>query len=62
MILDNPTKIQYNLYINDEPIEKINKFKYLDFLLNDTWDSDGEVKIIVTMARATFIRFDKYLF
>jgi hypothetical protein len=47
------------LYINDQPIERTNKFKYLGSTFNDKWDNDGEVKIRV--AKATFVRFDKYL-
>jgi len=46
------------LYINDQPIERTNKFKYLVSTFKQ--DSDGEVEIRAVTVKA-FVRFDKYL-
>ena len=54
-----------NLHIDDQSIERINKFniKYLGFILKNKQDSDGEESsnVRVAMARNVFARFDKYL-
>jgi len=49
------------LYIDNQPIKRINKFNYLDSIVNNKWETDEEVKIRVAMAKAIFARFDKYL-
>jgi len=48
------------LCINNQPIEKISKFKYLDSTFNDKWDSNEEVKIRTAIAKTAFARFHKY--
>jgi len=45
------------LYINNQPIEKTNKFKYLG---RSSWQVDEEVKIRMTITKTIFFRFHKY--
>jgi len=58
MIINCQPDNNATLYINDQSVERTNKFKYLGFTLNDKWDSSREVKIKVTMVKIIFIRFD----
>jgi len=47
-----------NIYLHiDDPIERINKFKYII----STTTSDEEVKVRIAMVRIAFAGFDKYL-
>lgn len=41
--------------INNKPIERVNKFKYLGWNINDKLDSDIEIKIQTAIARATLL-------
>jgi len=50
------------LYINNQPIKRTNKFKYLSSTLNDKLNSDEKVKIRMAIAKTIFAKFHKYLY
>lgn len=61
MIVSRQPHDNADLYIDNNQIERVNKFKYLGTTLNDRWDNDEEVKIRIATARSTFIKFSTYL-
>lgn len=50
-----------DLHIEMEPIERVHRFKYLGYTINDEWDPDLEIKIRIEMARSAFIKMRKLL-
>jgi len=61
MIVTHQSHDDAVLYINNQLIERMNRFKYLGFIFNDKWDTDEEVKIRTVIAKTIFIKFHKYL-
>jgi len=50
-----------SMFIDNDPIERVNKFKYLGCWLNESWTSEQEIKCRVEMARAAFVKYRKIL-
>jgi len=61
MIVSRQPNDNKELYIDNNQIERVNKFKYLGTTLNDKWDNDKEIKVRIATARNTFIKFNTYL-
>jgi len=55
MIMNRQRHDNTILYINDQPIEKTSKCKYLGSIFSDKWDSSGEVKIRMAMAKSPLL-------
>lgn len=49
------------LIVNNEPITKVNHFKYLGCWINDKLDPDEEIKTRIQLARGAFVRLKSIL-
>jgi len=48
-----------SLTFENQPIEQVNKLKYLGTLLCENWESNTEIKCRIENARNTFMKFKK---
>ncbi|KAG5870728.1 hypothetical protein JTB14_028114 [Gonioctena quinquepunctata] len=61
MVISKRNIQNINLYLGTDPLERVFRFKYLGYTINDEWDPDVETKIRIEIARATFIKMRKLL-
>ncbi|XP_055388393.1 uncharacterized protein LOC129616943 [Condylostylus longicornis] len=50
-----------SIYIDNEPIERVNNFIYLGSMLHEGWDSEKEIKRRIEMARGASLNYQKVL-
>lgn len=58
---DNNAYTNQNIYFDNEVIERVKDFKYLDSWLNESWTCDKEIRCRIEMARASFRKFKNVL-
>lgn len=59
MVITKSTQNIGNIYIHDQPIERVKKYNYLGTLFNETVDNSQEIKTRIEKARGTFMKMKK---
>ncbi|XP_045542444.1 uncharacterized protein LOC123723524 [Papilio machaon] len=59
MVVSRKEVIDDCIYIAGQKLERVRKYKYLGTWLNETWDSDQEVKTRIEIARNAFEKLRK---
>ncbi|XP_056635919.1 uncharacterized protein LOC130444665 [Diorhabda sublineata] len=61
MVISKTSINNVSLSINNQPIERVHRFKYLGSWLNDEWDPDEEIKTRIEIPRSMFFKLKSHL-